>query len=252
MAFGNKKLEKQDLIDAGFDPAMLQELKDQGVKKEDLATLKTELATSMTEQIKAGFAELETRLKPTTNNNEGGDTNKGGNDEVPEFDQFTNDPVGFVNKKTGAVLGAAALEFKRMASSLAYRSLSTTLKGFKNDALRAEIDEEWKKYTPEVLARNNADPEKLLVQIHDMIIGKHHDEIQQDTAKKEGKFNLVHSGAGSSGGTIHDNTGRDESKITLTPAEQAAAKRFGMTDEEWIKEGKDMAEEEITRHRVGV
>jgi hypothetical protein len=248
MAFG--KITKEDLIAAGLDPDKLAEFQANGVTKTMLDAMKTELTasltTSITDQLKAGFTELESKLRPTPIVK-----NDGEEDEQPtDHEQFINDPTGFVTKKVDKLGHAAAIEFKKMARNLAYKN-GQSLKGFSNPALKAEIDEEWKKYTPEMLARNNGDPEQLLQQIHDMVLGRHHDEIVQDANKKDGKFNLVHSGSGR-GDVINDtNTNIDKTKV-LTDTEKTMAKKFGMTDAEWLAEGDAMVQEENTRHKVGV
>ena len=99
------------------------------------------------------------------------------------------------------------------------------------------------------MAQYNTDPVLCLQQIHDMVLGKHHDEIVQDTNKKDGKFNLVHSGTGSSTGNTGavGNNGGNGNKVELTDAEKTMARKFGMTDEEWVKQGEDMEKEEVER-----
>jgi hypothetical protein len=84
-----------------------------------------------------------------------------------------------------------------------------------------------------------------------MILGRHHDEIMQDNNKKDGKFNLVHSGTGAGAGNmgVVGNTNTNDSKSTLTDIEKQQANKFGMTEEEWIKQGKDMEKEEVDRRR---
>ena len=258
MAFG--KISKQDLIDAGLDPDKLATFQANGVTKEDLAAMKTELATSLatsvTDMIKAGFTELENKLKPTVgntgnnNNNTGNNGNTGNDDVVDDQTKFLTDPAGFVNEKIKGVTIAAAIEFKRQSRDMAWREGLRTLKGLSNETLRAEIEEEWKKYTPETMVRMNTDPVKALEQIHDMIIGKNHEKIQHDTNKREGKYNLIHSGAGSStGNTGAITTGGTNNKEELSDAEKIMARKFGMTDEEWIKQGEDMEQEEVDRRQ---
>lgn len=250
MAFG--KITKEDLIAAGLDPDKLATFQANGVTKADLEALKTEMATSLTntvsDLIKTQFAELETKLKPTPVNkgNEGGE---GGDDKPDEQTEFLTDPVNFVKRQTAGVATAAAIEFKKMSREMAWREGSRILKGMANDVLKKEIEEEWKKYPPEVMAKYNTDPVTCLQQIHDMVLGKHHEEIMHDTNKKEGKFNLVHSGTSS--GVVNpsssSSTGGDGNKAELSDAEKVIARKFGMTDEEWKKQGEDMEQEEISR-----
>jgi hypothetical protein len=253
MAFG--KITKEDLIAAGLDPDKLKEYQEQGVRKNDLATMKAELTTTVTDLIKAGFAELEGKLpKPIVEDKENNNNNNNNNndDQPTDQDRFLTDPTKFVKDEVSKVGAGAAIEFKRMSRNLAYKNATDTLKGFKNPTLKAEIDEEWKKYPPEKMAQFNADPEQLIQQIHDMVLGKHHDEIVQDTNKRDGKFNLVHSGSGSGTGAVSTGGNSSGDKRILTATEQAMARQYGMTDDEWIKADADMEAEEATRHsKVG-
>lgn len=251
MAFG--KISKQDLIDAGLDPDKLKEFQDKGVTKDDLTTmstaLETKLTTTITDQIKNSFIELETKLRTPAKKEGEGNNDDNKNDKPDEQTEFLTDPVNFINKKSGAVYGAAAIELKKMTRDLAWKEGVRTLKGLSNSTLRAEIEEEWKKYPPEKMAQFGTDPSLCLQQIHDMILGKHHDEIMQDNNKKDGKFNLVHSGAGSGTGNtgVVNNNNTDNNKTVLTDAEKKMAQKFGMTDDEWIKQGEDMEKEEVDR-----
>jgi hypothetical protein len=250
MAFGNKKLEKQDLIDAGLDPDKLKEFQEKGVTKENLDALKTELTTTMSDLIKAQFTELETKLRTPVVNKKEEDDDK---EKPDDFTDFTTDPVGFVNKKANNVAYATAVEIKKTTRSIAYNNALATLPGFRNAALRAEIDEEWKKYPADKMAQFNSDPEVLIKQLHDLVIGKHHDEIVQDRDKKDGKFNIVHAG-GSGGSSILESINRNKSdeKPTLTDAEKKVAKAFGMTEDEYIQEGKNLEAEGSKFSKVGV
>jgi hypothetical protein len=255
MAFG--KITKQDLVDAGLDPDKLAEFQSKGVTKTDLETLgtslETKLTTTVTDLIKNSFAELEGKLRtPVKKENENGNNqNEGNRDEViDDQTQFLTDPVGYVNKKTNGVVVAAAVEFKKMSRDMAWKEGVRTLRGMRNPTLLAEITEEWKKYPPEKMAQYNTDPALALQQIHDMILGKHHDEIIQDTNKKDGKFNLVHSGSGGGSGNtgaVGNSTSENVDKTKLSEKEQVMARKFGMTDEEWIKQGEDMEKEEEGR-----
>lgn len=250
MAFG--KITKEDLVAAGLDPDLLKTLQEKGVTKDDLTTLKTELATSLTttvtDLIKNSFTELETKLRtPTRKEGDGNGDGNNNNERPDEQMEYLTDPVAFVKKENNKVVVAAAVEFKRMSRDMAWRELSQSLKGFKNKALKEEIEEEWKKYTPQVMAQNNTDPVKCLQQIHDMVLGAHHDEITQDTNKKDGKYNLVHSGTGSSGGATSSSNNSSTSTTELSEAEKSMAKKFGMTEEEWVKQGEDMEKEEVDR-----
>lgn len=260
-----KKLEKQDLIDAGLDPDKLVEFQSKGVTKDMLDTMKSDIlasvSTTINDTITNNFKELENKLKPTPtggNNNNGGNNNTGGGNTTPtpeeEMADYLANPTDYIKRQVGGVGIGAALEFKKMSRELAYESLSSKLVGFKNAALKAEIDEEWKKYTPEVFVRQNGDPATVLRQVHDMVIGRHHEEIRMDADKKDGKYNIVSSsGGGNSGGGNFNNGNNNNSDLPkITPDEHAQAVKFGMTDEEWIKQGSEMEEEEKNRRKVQV
>lgn len=264
MAFGGKdKLTKQDLIDAGFDPDLLKTLQEKGVNKDDLANMKKEILDSLTPTItdllKSGFTELENKLKPGNKggggNGDGG--NKDGNGEtVDENTEFITDPTAFINKKISTLGAAAAVEIMKTKRQIAIDSAVNTLKGFKNETLRAEIMKELdEKYPADKLARFGSDPIVVVQQVHDMILGRHHDDIVTDTNKREGKFNLVHSGGGSSSGNGGNggsgNGGGNTEKPVITEDERKIMKKYNMTEEEWIQQGKDMETEEVNRRKVG-
>jgi hypothetical protein len=246
MAFG--KITKDDLIAAGLDPDKLKEFQEKGVTKDDLATMKTEIATSINDLIKAQFAELEGKMvkPPVTRTENNDDGHKKTPEELEEERQgeFLSNPTGYVDRQVQKLGFAANVEFKKQSRTLAMKDAKRTLRGFNNPIITAEIETEWAKYTPEIMARNGTDPELLLTQIHDMIIGKHHDEIMQDRDKKDGKFNLVHSGGGGGGGAVNDTTrDRQDNKDVISPEDQAQAKKFGMTDAEWMAERAGLEED---------
>ncbi len=251
MAFGNKKLEKQDLIDAGVDPDLLVTLRDQGVKKTDLDALKAEMNTTIADQIKAGFTELEKKLRPeptttTTTTEE--------EEEPTDYDRFATNPTEYVKSEVNKMGFGAAVEIMETRRQMAYDNAVNNLRGFKNATLRAEIDEELKKYPAAMLARNKGNPVILIKQIHDMVLGNHHDDIVQDTNKRDGKYNLVHSGSGSGSTVVSDSNnggGGGDGKRTLSEQEKKIAKKYGMTDDEWIQQEKDSEAEENLRHKVG-
>lgn len=253
MAFG-QKITKEDLVAAGLDPDKLSEFQKNGVTKTDLDTLKTELATSVTDLIKAQFTELETKLRTpvqqNTERHENSDNHQKTAEEIEEErrTEFLTDPTTYITKQVQGVGAAAAIEFKRMSRDMAWRDLSRTLPCFKNETLKKEIEEEWKKYPPEKMAQYNTDPSLLLTQLHDMVLGKHYNEIEQDKDKKDGKYNLVHSGGGS-GNTVIDNVNSNTNRQEpiVTPEIEAQAKKFEMTGKEWLDEQKEMAAEEVTR-----
>lgn len=232
MAFG--KVSKEDLIAMGLDP-------EKTVKKEDLDTFKTGITNDVNTNIQDSLKALETKLtasitdalaahKPNVEGNRNTDTPP--TTEIPkDVDPMTfmEDPMKHVKGEINKVGSALLMQNMAMAAENAYELLAGRLPGFQNEALKKEIDEEWAKYP----IQNRANPKMLLQNLHDMVVGRHSAEIAQDTAKKEGKYNLVHSG-----GTRALNTttppAPPKAEDTLSAAELAAAKNFGLTPEEYV------------------
>jgi len=261
MAFG--KISKQDLIDAGLNPDDLAALKANGVTKADLEAIKTanEVNKTTLESLQNSITELSNVLKakPTvTPTNISGDNKTLTPEEIraQNYEEFTSDPIGYIQKTVGGSSAFAAVEAKKIARQYAFDNAKASLPGFRNDALRAEIEEEWKKYTAEGMVRSNADPVDLIKKVHDMVMGAHHDDIVRDSAKKEGRFNLVHSGGG--GGSSNFNNNRNTTDNTtkkpeelLTAAELESAKQFGMTAQEWLDSKKAVDNETGIYSRSG-
>lgn len=245
----NKELTKEDLIKAGLNPDDLAEMKANGVKKADLDAMKTEMATSMTELIKNQFAELEGKLKPVKQENQDQNNNQNNqNNQVDEQADFMADPAAYVNKKMSQAVGFTAVQATKIRMDLALDRAKASLQGFKNDSLKSEIMEEWNQYKPESFAMNkDFDPDKLITKIHNMVLGNHMEEIQRDTNKREGKFNLVASTLSGGGGGNVNLGGHGEGKKPeelLTPIQLKQAARYNMTAQEWLDQEKAMADEE--------
>jgi len=246
MPFGSKeKITKEDLIELGLDPALLKELKEKGVTKEMLDTMKTELTTTMTDQIKAGFTELENKLKPQPRTND--DKGNNGNDDTPDdITRFATDPTKFVKDEVNNLRGQAAVEIMKTRRDIALSNAQNTLKGFKNTALSEEIMKELdEKYDAVKMVRYGSDPVALIKSVHDMVLGRHHDEILQDSQKKDGKYNLVHSG--SSVTNNNNNRQSTDNKPVISDQDRIQMAKFGMTEAEWIQQGVDSDKENLER-----
>jgi hypothetical protein len=243
MAFG--KLTKQDLIDANLDPDKLAEFQAKGVTKDDLEAFKTSVTATL-DSFKASFTELEAKLvtsvtnalgakKQSNNDNQDQNNNTNNNSNIEdEQAEFMTDPVGYIKKMTGKTAAYTAVETKRVQRDIAYREASRLLKGFNNPNIKAEIDEEWKKYTPEIMARMNTDPSELVIKIHNMVMGNHIDDILADKDKKDGKFNLVHSSVGGNGNTSVGTGDTNNGTPKLTEEQKTIANKFGMTEQEYL------------------
>lgn len=255
MAFG--KITKEDLVAAGLDPDKLAEFQAKGVTKEMLDALEAKMTTTIADTIKTQFAELEGKLKPPTTTTTTTTNNSGGDNKLPtpeeEMADYLANPTDYINRKTAMGHAATIIENKKLLRSLAYKNAINTLPGMKNAAIKEEVDKEWEKYTPELFARNNGDPEKVLEQVYHMIMGKHMDDITRDANKKDGKYNIIQGGGSSSSFTTSTSTSTtDDGKPKLTEAEKAVASKFGMSEDEWIKQEKDMNDEELTRRKIPV
>jgi hypothetical protein len=247
MAFG--KISKQDLVDAGLDPDKLKEFQEKGVTKEELTAMETRIGSSIAETLKASLGELETKLRTPIKKE---DVVVDDKDKPDEYTEMATDPVGFINKKVAQSVAFTAVTSTKQRMDYAWDRAKATLKGFKNVKLTEEIEAEWKQYKPENMARNaDFDPDKLLLKIHNMVIGAHHEEIERDTAKRDGAFNMVASTSSGSGNTNAGGSGNDKKPDDLTDVEKKQAARYGMKPEEWAAQQKAMAEEE-TKVMAGV
>jgi hypothetical protein len=247
MAWG-KELTKDDLVKAGLNPDDLAELKAKGVTKEELTAMETKITTSVTEALTKSLGELETRLRTPTKTEE---TRTETTTTTTEDDNtaFLTDPTGFVNKKVGQSIAFTAINATKMRMDLALDRAKMASPLFKNEALAKEIMDEWGSYKPENFAMNkDFDPDKLLGKIINMVKGSHAEEIQRDTDKREGKYNLVASTSGGGGGGGNGNLGNDNTgkkpEDMLTDIEKAQAARYGMTPKEWADQNAEMAAEE--------
>jgi hypothetical protein len=231
MAFG--KITKEDLKEAGLDPDKLATFQEKGVTKDDLISLKTELSTSVNDLIKQQFTDLETRLRTPVQRTENDDPNKKNQNIEEEVDAITfmEDPITHVRKEVNKVANQGAIDNKKMLYDFAYERLSSTLKGFKNEELKKEIDADLARYTPQIMVALGTDPKILITSVHDKVIGAHFEDIQRDTARKEGKFSLVHGGGSN---RIPDNNGPEKKpEDSLTEQELIMAKKFDMTPAEY-------------------
>jgi hypothetical protein len=245
MAWNRQELTKEDLQKAGLDPDKLAEFQAKGVTKDELTAMETRIGTSVAETIKNSLADLETRLRTPTRKE--GDDQQNQEEKPDDQTAFITDPVGYVKNLVGQSVTYSAANNTKLRMDLALDRAKATLRGFKNKALSDEIEAEWKLYNPaEMGLKKDFDPDKLIKKIHDSIIGAHMEEIEHDTAKREGKFNLVASGSGSGGGNAGPvgDTGNKKPEDQLTDVEKKQAARFGMTAEEWVKQNREMADEE--------
>jgi len=269
MAFG--KMTKEDFKEAGFDIDDFMGKLGGAVTKAELTAVEQKFDGGIN-SIKDMITALETKMTTTSvsrsssegnnegNNNSGNNSgernNDNGNKNKTVFDdidpiEFATDPASGLRKVATAVAMDGRIQNMNFMRTLAYRNATATLDGFKNETIKSEIDEEWKRYTPQLLVQMGSDPEIVIKKVHDSIMGAHFTEIQRDTAKKEGKFNLIQGGGTSRVESTNLNTNRGTNDGERTAAnnfgldanELAMAKRYGMTPEEWYKEQTAMVSE---------
>jgi hypothetical protein len=229
MAWG--QMSKEQLKELGVDPdkiAALETKLGNVVTKEELATATSSL-TEIRDSIAALTQKVNTPVERVDNNNGG---NNGGNNDQQRttvVDPYAVDPVEFmenpgehIKKMVQQQVAGVQLHSISLAAEMAYNTAKNSLPYFK--VFEEEIKKEWDKYTP--VQKGN--PQVLIDNIYNLIKGRHLDEIITDTNKKEGKYNIVQSGGTS---VIRPTT--TEKKEELTDAELIAAKKFGMTPEEW-------------------
>jgi hypothetical protein len=230
-----------------------EDLKKVGVDPDKLTALETKLNAAATkedvEAVKSGFQEIKDSIAALTNkvnlassnenqgnnnNNRGsnsgnGDENRGSN--TPP-DPYAIDPVAFmenpaenIKRMVQASVSGVQIHSLTIAADVAYNNAKNTLKYF--NVFEDEIKKEWDKYT----VVQKANPSALIENIYNLVKGRHLDEIMTDVNKKEGKYNIIQSGGTS---VINTNTGRtDDKKEPLTNEELAAARKFGMSEDEW-------------------
>jgi hypothetical protein len=222
-----QEITKEDLVKLGLDP-------DKAVTKDELTALETRLNTSMTDVIKNSLAELESKLRTpprTENREENREEHREENnnrEQVLSPVDFMEDPVKHATDIANRSAGAVLLQQLKFAADTAWERGKDTLPAFRSEALAAELEAEWKKY-PDTAKTN---PSVLLRNLHDMVMGRHQEEIMRDSAKHEGKFNIVQSGGGSGRQNTTDLPVR-KPEDSLTPEELRAAASFGMTAVEY-------------------
>jgi hypothetical protein len=233
------ELKKEDLIKAGLDPDAFKAANDKidkAASKDDVAELKSTLATTQ-QTLKDLEASLRTitERKPAGENGDGGDgkpkepvTAKGPIQIDPL--EFMEDPTGSVRKIVSEGMYPITLHTLNVAADMAYNMAKQRLPHF--DKFEPEIKDLWDKYTPQQKGK----PGELIENLYNLVRGRHVDDILTDTAKKEGKFNLVQSGGTSvirsAGGPSNDAKPEDN----LTPKELEVAAKFGLSPKEWAEQ----------------
>lgn len=224
----NSKVTKQDLIDAGLDPDKFATLIGSSVTKDELNTmkeaLKTEVTASVTQIIKDELAGLEGRLKPQPDKKE--PVNQNQPQELTAED-FLLDPVGSARRIANESASVVLAEQRKTQASTAFEKVLGN-KYMAIPAIKEEFETEWKKYPPHAIAT----PDILAQNIYNIVVGRHIEEIKQDTDRKEGKYNLVATGGNGRSALDSINTTEKPEEL-LTDEEKRQAKMFGLTDAEY-------------------
>jgi hypothetical protein len=189
--------------------------------------------------IKDSLAALtsRTQLENQNQQNVDGGNNNGGNNNRqndPPPDPFNIDPVSFMEDPSGnikkivqASIAGTQLHTLGVAADMAYQNAKNTLPHFA--LFEDEIKKEWDKY--QIVQKGK--PNELIENIYYLVKGRHADEIATDTAKKEGKYNIIQAG----GTTVirKDNSSTGKPEDSLTPEELKIATKWGMTPEDYAK-----------------
>jgi hypothetical protein len=234
------ELKKEDLIKAGLDPDAFKAANDKidkAASKDDVAELKSTLATTQQtlKDLEASLRTITERKPAGENGNEGGDGKpkepvKTGPLQIDPL-EFMEDPQGAVRKIMSEGLYPVTLHSLSVAADMAYNMAKQQLPHF--DKFEPEIKELWDKYTPQQKGK----PGELIENIYNLVRGRHLDDILTDTAKKEGKFNLVQSGGTSVIRSAGGPSGKDDKpEDLLTPKELEVAAKFGLSPKEWAEQ----------------
>lgn len=222
MAMFNK-MTAEDLKALGFDPAEIKAIKDGIVPESKIQELINNSNQSVMDAMKSQFAELESKLT--------GPKKQESSNEKPELDstEFFVDPVTNIKKMIQDGTADVRAHSLQMAADMAYADAQRSFPHFKLQAIADEIKIEWDKYPIQFKGQ----PQLLIRNIYDMVVGRHLDEIRVDTDKREGKYNIFASGGPNR--ISNDNNPNKKPEDLLTPEELKAAKSFDMTPEEYAK-----------------
>ncbi len=234
MAWGDKRLTKEELKEAGLDPEMVTGMKtvldgmDDKIKNAVTEANKANAATL--DELKAGLSVIATKLGSSSNSNSNNqnqnnnsNNNNDGNQNIEEPADWLLDPekaaTALVNKSVGGVAVLAA----NMRSDMNYTTFkSTGARGF------VKFEKEIKEmYDKEPLA-NRCNP-KLIENIYKIVIAEHIDEI----AKTGETFFLESSVGGVRGSTDQPKKKAEE---ILNKDELEIAAKWGITPEDYLKE----------------
>lgn len=236
-----RKLEKQDLTDAGLNLDEITTKINSAATKEDVDAIKNTVSgyADTLKDLGNKLQELAARPVGTNDDNgnnstRGNNTNDGrqNNDPLADIDSvsFMEDPVSATKRITAAAVTGVQLHSLQMACDIAYDEAKRTLPNF--DVFADEIKKEWETYP--VPARG-IDPRKLIKNLYDLVRGRHVDEITTDTNKREGKYNMVQSVRSSGTPDLNKGGASQKPEDNLTQEELNIAARFGMTPEDYAK-----------------
>ena len=245
MAWG-RNLEKKDLVEAGFDVDGINDKIKNAATKEDVDAIKTSVET-FTNSLKSLETKLTEGLATVSRGNEGGGGNGGerreehseggsgkptGNtDPLAGVDPITfmEDPMKYAKAVAQQAVTGVQIHSLNIACEMAYNQAKQNLPHFV--MLEDEIKKEWDLFP---VTAKGQDPMKLITNLYNMVKGRHLDEILTDTAKKEGKFNIVKTG-GTSYVPPGGNNNQNNKDVELTADEKITAKKWGVTEEAYKK-----------------
>jgi len=229
MAFGKTKEEILAELFPGKTEAQLKEMvasfESTQAKANKATELETALANSNVElaTTKQKLQELEGRSS-NNNNNQNNNINNNNNNqnEPPRWDEDAD--AAFQHRVT-PILGQN-LTFQ---ADMIYERVTERLRSTEPlfEKLKSEFDEELKK------APLAAKANRLFVEnCFNVVYGRHREDIRRDQQAGSGTF-FVESGRNQVN-SFNTNNRPDPSK-TLTEDEKKEARKFGLTDEQWLK-----------------
>jgi hypothetical protein len=229
VAWGDRRLTKEELKEAGLDTEVVAGMKttldgmDDKIK--NAVTEANKINTATLEELKNSMATLAGKFAAAGNkgNDNKGNDDKGNDDNQDEAPDWLMDPEKAANALVDKKVGGVAVLAANMRADMNYATFkSTSPRGFLK--FENDIREMWSK---ESLA-SRCNP-KLIENIYKIVIADHVDEI----AKTGETFFLEPPSSGTRGSTDQPKKKAEE---ILTKDELDLAAKWGVTPEDYLKE----------------
>lgn len=223
MAWGKDKPFKEVF---GMEESEMKEMITGAASKKDVEALTEKIAAfeDTTKDVKSIKEMLQALSENNrSNTNDGGDGGDGGGEPKPRSNKlisFTDDPDAAFAQRMAPVTGLALATradyiFDRVIDSQKYGPVlkDEIKKILANEPLESRIKEDF------------------VLNAYNIAVARNLESIQNDNNKREGKF-FVEGGRSSS--TTLDSSTKDK-KPNLTDEEREYVKKFGMTEEQYVK-----------------